>query len=747
MDTWCSADGIYLPKEAEAKQIGQFRPISLLNVDGKIYFGIIAKRTIDFLQNNGYIDEKVQKAGVPGIPGCIEHAYSIWGAIQEAKKDKLDLSIVWLDLANAYGSVPHKLIMKAMDHFFIPEKVQSLMKNYYDKFKMRFTTKNFTTDWHRLEVGIAAGCTISVIWFVLVMEMLLRSADLSEDKAMVNSPKKAFMDDVTLLCRDQEQMRNVLSRLEELIRWARMKFKAKKSRSLTFCKGKQKEVKFKISDEEMPTVKEQPVKSLGRWYSGTLTDRSRGIEVQKLAEDGLKAIDETRLPGKYKIWMVQFGLYPRLAWPLQMYEIALSRVEIIEQKINVKIRRWLGLPNMLNSAALYSRGGALELPLASISEIYRQGKIRTVMMLRESKDESIRLNPPQVKTARKWVAEVEADDIISELQQRDIVGAAQCHRAGLGTTLFKPFSTMNPSERRKSVSNAVRSRENERRRLHLVQCAVQGQVVRWEENIIERKISWKEAWEWTTSRMSFLVRSTYDVLPSPSNLVRWKLSANDRCRCGQKGTMKHVLSHCKLALDRYTWRHNQVLSILCETLKKQLGKINNGERPRKIIPQKRITFLKSGTQNYIKQRQRSEPDKRWDGNWQMAADLNGFEGFFPIPTSRKPDIFYWCDEKKVVTIVELTVPHEDNIDAAAERKIVRYQELMDELEEAGWYAVHYPVEVGCRGFMGKRIKNWFLSIGLKHQEVNKVIRLIQETVEKASHWIWLKREDQVWVER
>ena len=32
---WCLADGIYIPKEKDAAGIGSFRPISLLNVEGK----------------------------------------------------------------------------------------------------------------------------------------------------------------------------------------------------------------------------------------------------------------------------------------------------------------------------------------------------------------------------------------------------------------------------------------------------------------------------------------------------------------------------------------------------------------------------------------------------------------------------------------------------------------------------------------------------------------------------------------
>ena len=167
--------------------------------------------------------ESGHKAGIPGILGCIEHVYTIKDNIQEVKKTKR----VWLDLDNTYGSVPHELLMKAMEFFYIPQEVQEVMRNYYNGFQMRFSTVDFTTEWHRLEVGIAAGCTISVIWFILVMEMLLRSTDCSEETAKVRAPKKAFMDDVTLLTRETETMQKVLNQLDELITWSRMKFKAK----------------------------------------------------------------------------------------------------------------------------------------------------------------------------------------------------------------------------------------------------------------------------------------------------------------------------------------------------------------------------------------------------------------------------------------------------------------------------------------------------------------------------------------
>lgn len=42
--TWSRAGGVLVPKEMDAVNISQFRPDSLLNVEGKISFGVIAQR-------------------------------------------------------------------------------------------------------------------------------------------------------------------------------------------------------------------------------------------------------------------------------------------------------------------------------------------------------------------------------------------------------------------------------------------------------------------------------------------------------------------------------------------------------------------------------------------------------------------------------------------------------------------------------------------------------------------------------
>lgn len=137
-----------------------------------------------------------KKPGYQESQDALNELYHFWDAIQEAKKREAILTVVWLDIANAYGSVPHALLMEAMEFFHVPEEVREIMRGYYDCFQILFSMEEFQEEGHYLEIEISAGCTMSVIWVIPVTEMLLRATNCPDEIAKVRAPKKAFTDDV-----------------------------------------------------------------------------------------------------------------------------------------------------------------------------------------------------------------------------------------------------------------------------------------------------------------------------------------------------------------------------------------------------------------------------------------------------------------------------------------------------------------------------------------------------------------------
>lgn len=243
------------------------------------------------------------------------------------------------------------------------------------------------------------------------------------------------MDDFTITTETHVQARWILSALEEVVTWARMKFKLKKSSVLIVKKG-QICSKFKLSvqGEMIPSLVDNPTKCLGKWFDDSLSNRNNIGRLQTMVQEGLKNMEKTCLAGKFKAWIFQHSILPRLLWPLTIYEVPSSTAETLEQTIIRHLRKWFGLPPSFSSTGLYTTSGQLRLPISSLVEVYKTGKACLLMTLRDSRDDKIRNACIEVLTERRWSASKAVHDAVSRLSHSDIVGSPCVGHKGLGTS-------------------------------------------------------------------------------------------------------------------------------------------------------------------------------------------------------------------------------------------------------------------------------------------------------------------------
>ena len=244
---------------------------------------------------------------MPGFSGCLEHNSVITEIIREAKEDKGNLAIVWLDLANAYGSVPHQLIERAMVQYHIPNKIQDIIIRYYSNIKVHFTTGTFTTKYQQLEKGIVTGCTVSVILFVMAINLIINIAEKegqgSVSRSGIRQPSiRAFMDNMKVMTTRGMSVHWIIRKLNKTIEWAGMKFKPRKSRSVVIVKGKiESRYCFRIQGTNIPTIKDSAIKCLSKWYNETLKDSENVKRFKQQVSSGLAKIERSLLTGKYKL--------------------------------------------------------------------------------------------------------------------------------------------------------------------------------------------------------------------------------------------------------------------------------------------------------------------------------------------------------------------------------------------------------------------------------------------------------------
>ncbi len=744
---WGKAEGVYVPKEENSTGIGQFRPISLLSTEVKIFLSIISIRTTRFMICNKYIDTSVQKGGIPGFSGCLEHNSVITELIQRAKKERKSLSVVWLDMANAYGSIPHAVIYHAMDTYHIPDKVKSLVKNYFDSCRMRFTVGGFTTSWQNLEKGIMTGCTVSIILFVMAMNIILKQAQRECRGPLLDNVRqpscRAFVDDITVMTESPVGARWILSSLEKITRWARMSFKGEKSRSLIILKGVVRGTQtFTINNTRVPTISEKPIKCLGKYYDDSLKDVSQVKEVKNQFKRWMEKINTCGLPGRFRLWCYQFILLPKLMWPLLVYDVPISTVEEMERTASRHMRHWLGLPSSFSNIGLYCRTSKLVLPVTSVTEEFKVTKVRSCVTLRDTDDPVVRSCKIKTRSGRKWSASGAVEEAESRLRHQLLVGTV-CHgRQGLGFNTQASTAKSDESQRDRIVRE-VRASEDDRRVARAVQMGQQGAWTKW-SSVMRRELKWSDMWRMSPLRTKFLLNSVHDVLPTPSNLFIWGKDVDPKCvACGRWCNLEHILSSCNVSLTsgRYTWRHNEALKIVVRVLNEET-KIKHAVKSNR--PQF-INFKKSGETTGRTCSQPRTGILQTARDWKVVADLCQQSTFPPhiVQTAQRPDIILYSDSTHQIILVELTIPWESRVEEAHERKSLKYAELKSDCISKGWKCWCFPIEVTCRGFPAKSVLFLSRSLGMSTTGQKKLLREVSETTENASCWIWNKhRQDQ-----
>ncbi|KAL6462976.1 hypothetical protein MHYP_G00293980 [Metynnis hypsauchen] len=257
-------------------------------------------------------------------------------------------------------------------------------------------------------------------------------------------------------------------------------------------------------------------------------------------------------------------------WPITIYEVASSHISRLERLVNAYVRRWLGLPRCMSSVGLYV-DGPLSLPISSLTEEYKCAKSRLEMTLSESRDPLVRCAAPALRTGRKWNPKAAVADARAALRHRDIIGHVQQGRGGFGLGAMPPtWGKASPAERRCMVVEEIRRQEEAARYARAVSQPQQGRWMRW-NGTAKKKISWSELWSMESNRLSFIIKATYDILPTPANLHLW-LGEDPACPlCSAPAGLKHILVGCKTSLSqgRYTWRHNQVLRCLASAIEEK----------------------------------------------------------------------------------------------------------------------------------------------------------------------------------
>ena len=158
-----------------------FRPIALTSCVGKLFTAIVRNRLLNFMLSNKYIDKSIQKAFMPATSGCSEHHLKLATTLCDAKRKHHSLAVCWVNLANAYGSVHHSLILHSLRHYHVPSKMTNLVKAFYTGLAASVSSSSWSTSLIPIQVGVYQGDPLSVVIFNTVINTLVDTLQTRRD--------------------------------------------------------------------------------------------------------------------------------------------------------------------------------------------------------------------------------------------------------------------------------------------------------------------------------------------------------------------------------------------------------------------------------------------------------------------------------------------------------------------------------------------------------------------------------------
>ena len=512
-----------------------------------------------------------------------------------------------------------------------------------------------------------------------------------------------------------------------------------------------------ITGKPLRYLDEGNFKYLGRPLNTQLSEDACRKDIKATLIALLEKLNNAALPSTAKLWLYHHFCTTKLSWFLLVNDLTLTFVKDLQATALTFLKSWSGLPRCANSAALFvGDRGRFGLQIRNLETLWKQQQNIKLSLLRSSGDHRCQ-DVLELICQRQgsWTKKF-APAVLSQCAQT----VAEANIDPPAAQVLCPESTQSQPPARQQTQS-VRRRANKYIRdldvgsqlEHLRSLQVQGRWLEWSERM-HMDLNWNRLiYNWSDAELRFALQAVSDTAPTPTNLHRWGCREVDpSCvLCGRPCTLRHLLNACSSALHqgRYTWRHNSVLTII----QKRLIAFWTADATQKAINtrttgQRYITFVPAGHSGALTSRSSSRrPLVNQNillqaSDWDFRFDLGSEPLQFPTEvaaTTLRPDVVIYSRTKKIVIMLELTVPLEDRSHLAHDRKTSKYAPLARTCEEHGFTTHVFALEVGCLGFCPHTFLTCFEALGLPKSSARQIRTECARVALRCSYLLYLRR--------
>ena len=249
-EDWKLANVVPIHQKGSREESGNYRPVSLTSIVGKLMETILKERIVEHLKSHGLNDEK--QHGFTSGRSCQTNLIDFFDWVTKIIDGGGAVDIAYLDFSKAFDTVPHRRLINKLQSLSLDSHIVEWIRQWLKDRQQRVVVNGVYSDHGLVTSGVPQGSVLGPILFNIF---------ISEIAECLNGKVCLFADD-TKICNRVDvpggihQMEKDLGKLEEWSKIWQLKFNVDKCKIMHLGR-KNPRAEYKISDTVLTSVSEE----------------------------------------------------------------------------------------------------------------------------------------------------------------------------------------------------------------------------------------------------------------------------------------------------------------------------------------------------------------------------------------------------------------------------------------------------------------------------------------------------------